>query len=564
LIAVFGTTTAAQIGRRWLELEGLAEKVAANMGIDNGLRNALIGQIEYEKDTLLLDVMSRLSLAGTGVAAAGLGGLAIGLGATGGGLPVAIPLGLASASMGVATGVAFRPVKSRHRGLAAIGAVDRTTGLPTTFLNDPSQLNHLMIKLNTQTGYLGDLRSNLVQNKLGDEGKQGLNQFKYGMRAWEALAKAVPDADRRALIQKMVDNPQAAAPDSMQIVARHTQVERDYLAEHKLPLLRKEVELLLQEYKTAQQEATESSHTDGVSKADEKARLLATALHAKSQSCFVEEARLSKLQDLDQRMKRFMKNLNKDFLVDPKEEAEWKELQIDFIVAHDMAGEALGASGLAKVIKAQEEAQIAEADLPDEAIATLNAQIKEAYAHNEIHLAAVQSATTDEALTQAQADARRATLELNSLIEQQEAALQAKSTANQAKAQAEATPQSDLAAIEAMAFSGSATATDPLRRALYKNIDLRFAKAMVQSVPDKLAYERRGAIEVARMMFMEKDEVVSAPKATLSDGARPGRFSGDRHDGATTRMPLGYGDYSSTTPDDSSDNTSSTTLGSSN
>jgi hypothetical protein len=442
LIAVFGAVTAAQIARRLLELEGLAETVANNMGIDNGLRNALLNQIEDEKEALKIDVISRIALATTGGAVAALGGASLALGSTGVALPIAIPMGLFSIGMGFAAGSALRHVKSRHQGLAAIGAVERTTGLPTTFLTDLSQLNHLMIKLNTQSGYCEEAFSDLKQIKLNDADKEGLNQFKYGIRGWQALAKAVPEADRRVLIQKIVTHPQAAAPDAMQVVSRTTQLERDYLAEHKLPLLRAEVQLLLQEYQLAQKEAAEQAPIDGEAAGRERVRqvrLLATALKAKADTCFVEEARLTKLQNLDQRMKRFAKYLNQDFLVDPKLAAEWKELQIDFIFAHDMLPEAMGRTELKAVLAAADASANTSADV------------------------------TAESAGAAAAD--------------------------------------DMAILRDKAYASSSTAQNPLRRALYKNLDLRFAKVLVQGLPDKLAYERRGAVEVARMMFMANEPV---------------------------------------------------------
>lgn len=401
LVMSFGAITAAQGAHRWMQLQGVPEAVERTLGKDNALRVGLITLLEHERDARKSEIASRTVLAATGATS-----LTLNVMGAAGAIPTAgasIGLIAAGVGMGAATAAAFRPVKSRQRGLHAIGAVERTTNLPVTFLQSPSHLNHLVNKLNNQGNIVTHFQRKIIDAHMP-----------YSFRAHRTLNKFVPHHDRRQIAQTMVRNPQAVADESMQFMLRATQFERHYLQENKLPALQKEVDTLLKEYID-----TPVNGVAGASAAASRRQMLAMHLKAKADTLLTESARHSQLQGLEERLNHFTGNLGKEFLSDPALAHDWKDLQVDFILSHDLAAEAMSR----KKFK---------------------------------------------------------------LVQERTAAA----------AQADGDSQA------------------PARQALRENIDRRFAVVFTHAYPDKIAYERRGALELARIMFMgdagrEKSAVVS-------------------------------------------------------
>ncbi|MFN7507880.1 MAG: hypothetical protein ACK5Q1_20225, partial [Limnobacter sp.] len=138
-------------------------------------------------------------------------------------------------------------------------------------------------------------------------------------------------------------------------------------------------------------------------------KMLAMQLKAKADTLLTESARHSRLERLEERLSKFTRHLGKEFLSDPALANDWKNLQVDFILSHDLAAEAMSRKKF-KVVQESMEA------------------------------AARENSDTEK----------------------------------------------------------------PLRQALSENIDRRFAMIFTHAYPDKIAYERRGALELARMMFMEE------------------------------------------------------------
>ncbi len=424
LVMSFGAITAAQGAHRWRQLQGVPEAVERTLGKDNALRVGLVTLLEHERDARKSEIASRAVLAATGATSLTLNVLG-----AAGAIPTAgasIGLIAAGVGMGAATAAAFRPVKSRQRGLHAIGAVERTTNLPTTFLQSHAQLNHLVNKLNNQGNIVTHFQRKIIDAHMP-----------YSFRAHRAVSKVLPQHDRRQIAQAMLGNPQAVADESMQFMLRASQFERHYLQENKLPALQQEVDALLKEFI--------DTPADGAAGAVAAPRrqMLAMHLKAKADTLLSESARHSQLQGLEERLNHFTRHLGKEFLSDPALAHDWKELQVDFIVSHDLAAEAMSRKKL-KLVQARS-AAAAEAD-------------------------------------------------------------------------------GDSAA--------------PLRQALSENIDRRFAKVFTHAYPDKIAYERRGALELARIMFMEEaGREISAPQAEgaqesqaveLDDDADRDAFTQDR------------------------------------
>ncbi len=389
LVMSFGAITALQGAHRWKQLQGVPEAVERTLGKDNALRVGLVTLLEHERDARKSEIASRAVLAATGATSLTLNVM----GAVGAIPTVGASIGLIAAGvgMGAATAAAFRPVKSRQRGLHAIGAVERTTNLPTTFLQSHAQLNHLVNKLNNQSNIVTHFQRKIIDAHMP-----------YSFRGHRAVSKVVPHHDRRQIAQSMADYPQAVADESMQFMLRASQFELHYLQENKLPALQREVDALLSEFV--------DTPVDGAAGAIAAPRrqMLAMHLKAKADTMLAESARHSRLQRLEERLSHFTRNLGKEFLSDPTLAEDWTELQVDFIVSHDLAAEAMSRKKF-KFVKACMAAAV------------------------------------------------------------------------------EAGGDSDI----------------PLRQALSENIDRRFAKVFTHAYPDKLAYERRGALELARIMFME-------------------------------------------------------------
>ncbi|HET9645339.1 MAG TPA: hypothetical protein VFP68_18745, partial [Burkholderiaceae bacterium] len=401
LVAGFGVTTAVQSGYRLKDLKALQEKVNTTLGKDNALRYNLTTLLGHEIKARQNEIAGRSILASGGAATVGLEIAGVVL--AGPTLGASLGLTAAGMAMGAATAAAFRPIKSRHRGLNALGGVEMTTGLPATFLQEPGHLNHLSNKINNQGNIATHFQREIIQNATSKE-DGGLRQFKYAFRLHRALAKVIPSHDRRTLANKMVSHPDQVADASLQFMLRTTQFERHYLEQHKVPALEKEVQILFDEFNRA------SAGDD----ADAKKALIAEVLVVKAKALTIDSARLSALQDLERRLDQSTRFLNKDFLGDPACKKEFEELQVDFIVAHDLVHEALSRNKLKKVQRQLDER---DADCP----------------------------------------------------------------------------------------------ADPVRNALRKHIGARFARVFAQAYPDKVAYERRGAIEIARAMFtadMEKEKAV--------------------------------------------------------
>jgi|GEM_PF-2801424 len=399
-VAGFGAVTAAQSGLRINELDKLAKAVKQRLDEVDPLRQALLDLIKHERKTRKSEVVARSVLGAAGAASmsleiAGLVGAVPTLGAS-------LALTAAGVAMGAATAASFNPIKSRQRALNAVGGVERTTHMPATFLFEPGHLHQLLDKINEEDKVESAARRQILKSKW--EKVKGVNVSKHLSRTQRALSKVIPSADNRALANKMLSSPQAAAEPSMKFMQQTTRLELKYLDEHKLPILQNEVEVLLAELEQA---GSESSEVDS-----RKTDLLAQQLMVKAEACRATSARLEHLKDLDLQLSEFTKHMEDEFLLKEDLKQRWDNLQVDFIIAHDMVAEALSRNKLNRVQK---------------------------------QLAAQVDSDTD--------------------------------------------PQSDL-----------------LRNALRKNIDARFARIFAHSYPEKIGYEQRGAIEVARAMFIEEME----------------------------------------------------------
>lgn len=392
-VAVGGAATALHSGIRLKELTELNSKVKRNLDEDNPLRGALLELLEHEVSTRKNDVAGRSVLAAAGAAslglqAAGLAGAAPTLGAS-------LGLTAAGVAIGAATGALYRPIKSRRLALKAVGGVERTTNLPTTFLYEPEQLSHLLGKINRESKLIGNLRRRIVSEPAAGTADRS-DLFKHVYRFQRVLAKVIPMADRRAVAGRIASRPRALAGPLIEFMQGMTAVERQYLQQHKVPVLQEEVQALLSEFKKA------DSEPDGAEA--RKKDLLARQLLVKVHACGSESARLERLQDLESRLKAFADTKSMQ-----REDLMWEDIQVDFIIAHDMVAEALSRNKLKRVQKQLD------ADLPD-------------------------------------------TKECES---------------------------------------------DALRDALRKNVQVRLARVLAHSFPDRIDYERRGAIEVARAMFQK-------------------------------------------------------------
>ncbi|HET9643561.1 MAG TPA: hypothetical protein VFP68_09440, partial [Burkholderiaceae bacterium] len=397
LVTAYGVTTAVQSGQRLKDLRGLLEKVNGELDQDSSLRQHLTVMLGHEMDARKHEIAGRSALAAAGAASAGLqiAGLALAVPTVG----TSLGLTAAGVAMGAAGAAAFRPIKSRHRGLNAVGGVEMTTGLPATFLYEPEHLEHLTSKINDQGDIAERCRREIIEHATARE-DDGLRQFKYTFRLHRALAKVIPSADRSALANRMVSHPQSVADASLQFMLGTTEFERHYLEQQKVPALEKEVRHLMDEFNAP---ATENPEADRTKKA-----LIGEILAVKADALMVDSARLEMLQDLEQRLNRSKRFLGTEFLRDSAYRKEWEDLQVDFIVAHDLAAEALSRKRLNSV--------------------------------------------------QRQLDAR--------------------------------------------ADGDEKVSQDPLRDALRKHVGARFARVFAHAYPEKVAYERRGALEVARAMFM--------------------------------------------------------------
>jgi hypothetical protein len=296
-----------------------------------------------------------------------------------------IGLSVAGSVVGATTVAAFRPILSRHRGLNSVGAVEPTTGLPLTFLDEPGQLNHLVNMLVRKQSMATHFYRQVVDSDLATQGT-GLGRFTYKMRLKRVLAKVIPDADRRAVAEKMVAHPQAVADSALHFMLRLTEADRNYLEHHKVPALQREVETLQRETMVLSGGAVSEP--------------LRMQFEAKARALHGEASRLMRLQHLEQKLREFGRHLDTEFLRDKALATRWREMQVDFILAHDMVAESLSRKKFMRFARAGNE-------------------------------------------------------------------------------------------------SG-------LRDALAKRIEVRFARVFAQAYSDKVAYERRGALEVARVMSMQR------------------------------------------------------------
>jgi hypothetical protein len=399
-VAGFGAITATQSSLRMTELDELAKVVRRRLDEKNPLRQPLLDLIKHERKTRRSEVVARSILGATGVASmgleiAGLVGAVPTMGAT-------LALTAAGVAMGAATAASFNPIKSRQRALNAVGGVERTTHLPASFLFEPEHLSRLLDKINKEDEVEAAARREILKSKSSNDGGKGATVCKHLSRVQRALSKVIPSADKRALANKMISSPQAVAKPSMDFMQKTTRLEIEYLDEHKGPILLNEVTILLAELEKA------GSEPDGVD--SRKKELLAQQLMVKVKACRDASVRLDHLKRLDLQLSGFEEHMEDKFLLNEDLKKTWDDLQVDFIIAHDMVAEALSRSTLKRVQK--------------------------------------------------QLDAQ---------------------------GDSDADPQPDL-----------------LRNALRKNIGARFARVFAHSYPEKIGYEQRGAIEVARAMFVEE------------------------------------------------------------
>ncbi|HET9642447.1 MAG TPA: hypothetical protein VFP68_03595 [Burkholderiaceae bacterium] len=184
-----------------------------------------------------------------------------------------------------------------------------------------------------------------------------------------------------------------------------TELEREYLHSHKVPILQQELQVLLDELESSNGETSDFGSV--------KRDLLLEQLVVKAEACRLAAARLNLLEDLELRLTEFSTlHAGSDDLGEADVKKTWDDIRVDFIIAHDMAVEALSKKGRRKV---REKLAMQAPDEPG--------------------------------------------------------------------------------------FS-----VDPLREALHKNIDARFAKVFAHSFPRRIGYVQRGVIEVALAMFCNDEE----------------------------------------------------------
>lgn len=336
VVAAFGMITAAKSGLRWSELDKLATAVKEKLPEGDPLRQVLLDLIRHERSTRKHEVATRVAMGAAGATSLGLqvAGLA-GAVPSGG---ASIGLAVAGATMGAATAASFNPIKSRQRALNAIGGVERTTHMPATFLFEPGHLHSLLDKVNEEGKMVSSIRRQIIDGRSDTQAAEGTGRFRYTYRAHRVLAKVIPSADRRALANKIVSSPEAVAKPLMTFMQQATDLERKYLQEHKVPILQREVELLLSELERPDGEAG-GKH------------LLAQQIRIKAETLRATSVRLEHLQDLEIRLDEFAGKVDTGFLSNQNLKRSWEDLQVDFIVSHDMVPEALSKGSLKRVQK---------------------------------------------------------------------------------------------------------------------------------------------------------------------------------------------------------------------
>lgn len=377
VVTSFGAVTATQSGLRMKELDKLSTAVRHRLDEADPLRQALLDLIKHERKTRRAEVATRAVLAAAGATSMGLeiAGLA-------GAVPtMGASLGLTAAgiAIGAATAASFNPIKSRQRALNAVGGAERTTHLPATFLFEPGHLYQLLDKINEEDKVEATIRRQIIESRSSKDEAKGTNASKYLYRARHVLAKVIPSADKRALAHKMISSPQAVAEPSMKFMRQATKLELKYLEQHKVPILQKELEILLAELDM------EDSQPNGVG--SRKKDLIAQQLMVKAEACRTAASRMERLKDLDLQLRKFTKHVGTEFLRNTDLKQTWENLQVDFIIAHDMVAEALSRNKL-KCLQARLDAQVDNEDDPkpdllrDALRKNVNARFARVFAHS--------------------------------------------------------------------------------------------------------------------------------------------------------------------------------------
>jgi hypothetical protein len=460
LVATFGAATALQGMVRLSQLSGTSERVDAELGKDNSLRYGLQNLIGHEKAARRHEIATRLFLtgAGLGTVAAHVGAAFIdGMGGSG-----AVSTGVAIASgtvMGGATKAAFKAPVSRQRGLHAVGvSAEETTNLSTSFLSNPAQLNHLVNKISNQIGMLTHHQRDMLKHDLPD--------FDFGKH--RKLAKLLPSHDKRELRRQMAANPQAVADNKMQFMSHTTQLERWYLEAHKVPLLQKDVEVLTHElFKLNTKKAPNKVE-------QAKMEHLTLLLQKKFELMSRETTRLEQLQNLEAKLAQFSKYLDrKTSLSVPKVAAEFKEMEIDFMIAHGMVHESLSVRDgikLANKLNAleKEQAQQGQEPQPAQEPSRLKKLLRKKPGENP-----------------------------GGANAQSPGAEEVPSTPSTSSSQF--TQRREAILREALGQ------TTERRFHMDETTEMRSARVFTEGYGNKMAYERRGALEIGREMFSKKN-----------------------------------------------------------
>ena len=402
-IAGFGFITAAKSGVHLQELDKLKKAVKRKLAGDDPLREPLLEFIEHERKTRIREVGTRSLMGCAGATSAGLQ-----IAGVAGAAPTAgasIGLLAAGIAMGGATAAAFKPVKSRQRALKAVAGVETHT--PAGFLYEPEHLSRLLNKTRQEDKLEASVRTEVILGAPTID--DGAGSLKLAHRFHRMLSKVMPSAEWRYIANRMASQAHTFPVPSMRFMLESTELEREYLQSHKVPILRQELEVLMDELQHASDETSEG----GSSKRDSLSELLIV----KAEACRLAGARLKLLEDLELRLTEFAwLNPGTDDLKKVEVKEERDDIQIDFIIAHDMATEALSKNERARVRKK----------------------------------------------------------------------------------------------LEAQSQDGTQNTSDPLRDALRKDINTRFAKVFAHAFPKRIGYVQRGVIEIALEMFCKEDEKGSA------------------------------------------------------
>jgi hypothetical protein len=383
-IAAFGAITATRSGAHLHELKKLAKAVKSQLKEDDPLRKPLLEFIAHERKVRTREVSSRALMGAAGATSAGLqiAGIA-GAAPTAGASCALLAMG---AGMGCATAAALAPIPSRRHALRAVGGVEHLTHESADFLYEPEHLSHLLNKTRQEEELEASVRKEVI---LGAPAIEDTSTFKHSHRLHRLLSKVIPSAEWRFVANRMVSQTESFSEPSMRFMLESTKLEREYLS-HKVLILDRELATLKDEWKT--------SGSD----------LLTEQLMIKTQAVRLTAMRLALLEDLELQLTKFSNQHpdSKD-LGNAEVKEVWDNIQIDFIVAHGMAMDALSR-------KKREEV--------------------------------------------------RKKLDMKEVL------------------------------------------TDPLREALHKNINKRFARVFAHSFPKRIGYVQRGVIEIALAMFCNDEK----------------------------------------------------------